>query len=95
MLVATALPEDGRLWSEGPASAHSVSPLRALSQNKYMGLAGQRQVSLHRAPRVEKAEPEVWWWRRKARLWADSQGQRGSTTPRPPTRVGEVSQALS
>lgn len=30
---------------------------------------GQRQVSLHGAPRVEKdAEPEVWWWQRKARL---------------------------
>ena len=40
-----------------------------------MGLMGHRQVNLHRAPRVEKdTEPEVWWWRRKARLWVDSQG---------------------
>ena len=61
-----------------------------------MGLMGHRQVNLHRAPRVEKdTEPEVWWWRRKARLWVDSQGQRGSTAPRPPTGDGEVSQALS
>ena len=91
-----ALCEDGRLWSEGPASAHSVTPLRALSQNKHVGLMGQRQVSLQGTLRVEKdGEPEVWWWRRKARLWADSQGQRGSTAPRPPTGDGEVSQALS
>ena len=88
--------EDGHLWSEGPASARSVTPLRALSQNEHMGLMGHRQVNLHRAPRVEKdTEPEVWWWRRKARLWVDSQGQRGSTAPRPPTGDGEVSQALS
>ena len=88
--------EDGRLWSEGPASAHSVTPLRALSQNEHVGLMGQRQVSLQGTLRVEKdGEPEVWWWRRKARLWADSQGQRGSTAPRPPTGGGEVSQAFS